>query len=178
MERFLEGLTDCCRVDSNTLGQLSGGKTSLLTFRNGTVSLLLNQASPQLAQEAMRQALCYSFPLAQYAQGGDLPDSYEYAGSIIPGAARLYDESYTDLTAKGFSLGSVTYPDGSSTSVGGHAICQCLPGFDLVPFVYDGMLVDAGALVGPEELNQVISIIFAVIRADDNLFPVDRGNHA
>ena len=63
-------------------------------------------------------------------------------------------------------------------SVGGHAICQCLPGFDLVPFVYDGMLVDAGALVGPEELNQVISIIFAVIRADDNLFPVDRGNHA
>lgn len=116
MERFLEGLTDCCRVDSNTLGQLSGGKTSLLTFRNGTVSLLLNQASPQLAQEAMRQALCYSFPLAQYAQGGDLPDSYEYAGSIIPGAARLYDESYTDLTAKGFSLGSVTYPDGSSTS--------------------------------------------------------------
>ena len=31
MERFLEGLTDCCRVDSNTLGQLSGGKTSLLT---------------------------------------------------------------------------------------------------------------------------------------------------
>ena len=46
MERFLEGLTDCCRVDSNTLGQLSGGKTSLLTFRNGTVSLLLNQASP------------------------------------------------------------------------------------------------------------------------------------
>ena len=64
----------------------------------------------------MRQALCYSFPLAQYAQGGDLPDSYEYAGSIIPGAARLYDESYTDLTAKGFSLGSVTYPDGSSTS--------------------------------------------------------------
>ena len=56
MERFLEGLTDCCRVDSNTLGQLSGGKTSLLTFRNGTVSLLLNQASPQLAQEAMRQA--------------------------------------------------------------------------------------------------------------------------
>ena len=116
MERFLEGLTDCCRVDSNTLGQLSGGKASLLTFRNGTVSLLLNQASPQLAQEAMRQALCYSFPLAQYAQGGDLPDSYEYAGSIIPGAARLYDESYTDLTAKGFSLGSVTYPDGSSTS--------------------------------------------------------------
>lgn len=116
MERFLEGLTDCCRVDSNTLGQLSGGKTSLLTFRNGTVSLLLNQASPQLAQEAMRQALCYSFPLAQYAQGGDLPDSYEYADSIIPGAARLYDESYTDLTAKGFSLGSVTYPDGSSTS--------------------------------------------------------------
>lgn len=116
MERFLEGLTDCCRVDSNTLGQLSGGKTSLLTFRNGTVSLLLNQASPQLAQEAIRQALCYSFPLAQYAQGGDLPDSYEYAGSIIPGAARLYDESYTDLTAKGFSLGSVTYPDGSSTS--------------------------------------------------------------
>ena len=78
MERFLEGLTDCCRVDSNTLGQLSGGKASLLTFRNGTVSLLLNQASPQLA--------------------------------------RLYDESYTDLTAKGFSLGSVTYPDGSSTS--------------------------------------------------------------
>ncbi len=64
----------------------------------------------------MRQALCYSFPLAQYAQGGDLPDSYEYADSIIPGAARLYDESYTDLTAKGFSLGSVTYPDGSSTS--------------------------------------------------------------
>lgn len=64
----------------------------------------------------MRQALCYSFPLAQYAQGGDLPDSYEYAGSIIPGAARLYDESYTDLTAKGFSLGSVTYPGGSSTS--------------------------------------------------------------
>lgn len=60
----------------------------------------------------MRQALCYSFPLAQYAQGGDLPDSYEYAGSIIPGAARLYDESYTNLTAKGFSLGSVTYPDG------------------------------------------------------------------
>lgn len=116
MERFLEGLTDCCRVDSNTLGQLSGGKTSLLTFRNGTVSLLLNQASPQLAQEAMRQALCYSFPLAQYAQGGDLPDSYEYADSIIPGAARLYDESYTDLTAKGFSLGAVTYPDGSSTS--------------------------------------------------------------
>lgn len=116
VERFLEGLTDCCRVDSNTLGQLSGGKASLLTFRNGTVSLLLNQASPQLAQEAMRQALCYSFPLAQYAQGGDLPDSYEYAGSIIPGAARLYDESYTDLTAKGFSLGSVTYPDGSSTS--------------------------------------------------------------
>ena len=116
VERFLEGLTDCCRVDSNTLGQLSGGKASLLTFRNGTVSLLLNQASPQLAQEAMRQALCYSFPLAQYAQGGDLPDSYEYAGSIIPGAARLYDESYTDLTARGFSLGSVTYPDGSSTS--------------------------------------------------------------
>lgn len=26
MERFLEGLTDCCRVDSNTLGQLSGGQ--------------------------------------------------------------------------------------------------------------------------------------------------------
>lgn len=116
VERFLEGLTDCCRVDSSTLGQLSGGKASLLTFRNGTVSLLLNQASPQLAQNAMRQALCYSFPLAQYAQGGDLPDSYEYAGSIIPGAARLYDESYTDLTARGFSLGSVTYPDGSSTS--------------------------------------------------------------
>ena len=116
VERFLEGLTDCCRVDSSTLGQLSGGKASLLTFRNGTVSLLLNQASPQLAQNAMRQALCYSFPLAQYAQGGDLPDSYEYAGSIIPGAARLYDESYTDLTAKGFSLGAVTYPDGSSTS--------------------------------------------------------------
>ena len=116
VERFLEGLTDCCRVDSNTLGQLSGGKASLLTFRNGTVSLLLNQASPQLAQNAMRQALCYSFPLAQYAQGGDLPDSYEYAGSIIPSAARLYDESYTDLTARGFSLGSVTYPDGSSTS--------------------------------------------------------------
>lgn len=68
--------------------------------------------------------------------------------------------------------------EGQLASVGGHAVRQCLPGFDFVPFVYDGMLVDAGALVGPEELNQVISIIFAVIRADDNLFPVDRGNHA
>ena len=116
MERFLEGLTDCCRVDSNTLGQLSGGKTSLLTFRNGTVSLLLNQASPQLAQEAMRQALCYSFPLAQYAQGGDLPDSYEYAGSIIPGAARLYDESYTDLTAKAPSPTPMAAPPPTSAA--------------------------------------------------------------
>lgn len=117
MERFLEGLTDCCRVDSNTLGQLSGGKTSLLTFRNGTVLPGCSiRPPPSWRRRPCGQALCYSFPLAQYAQGGDLPDSYEYAGSIIPGAARLYDESYTDLTAKGFSLGSVTYPDGSSTS--------------------------------------------------------------
>lgn len=116
MERFLEGLSDCCLVDATTLGQLSGGNASLLTFRNGTVSLVLNQNAAALEQESLRQALCYSLQLEQYAQSGDLPDSYEYAGSIIPGAARLYDESYTDLTAKGFSLGSVTYPDGSSTS--------------------------------------------------------------
>ena len=150
MERFLEGLTDCCRVDSNTLGQLSGGKTSLLTFRNGTVSLLLNQASPQLAQEAMRQALCYSFPLAQYAQGGDLPDSYEYAGSIIPGAARLYDESYTDLTAKGFSLGSVTYPDGSSTSDFRRS--------DQLPITYNARAA-AAALEQVKELPQGLTLL-------------------
>ena len=41
--RFLAGKTDCCRVDPITLGQLTGGKASLITFRNGTVSLLLNQ---------------------------------------------------------------------------------------------------------------------------------------
>ena len=116
MERFLAGATDCCRVDTTTLGQLSDGKASLLTFRNGTVSLLLNQEAAGLDQLALREALCYSFQLSQYAESGELPESYEYAESIIPGAAKLYNESYTDLTSRSFSLGTVTYPDGSSTS--------------------------------------------------------------
>lgn len=114
--RFLAGKTDCCWVDPITLGQLTGGKASLLTFRNGTVSLLLNQNAKGTDQLALRQALCYSFELQAFAQSGDLPDPYEYARSIIPAAAKLFNASYTDLTAKGFSLGSVTYPDGSSTS--------------------------------------------------------------
>lgn len=116
MERFLAGLSDCCLVDATTLGQLSGGNASLLTFRNGTVSLVLNQNAAALEQLSLRQALCYSLQLSQYAQSDDLPDAYEYAGSLIPGAARLYDESYIDLTAAGFALGTVTYPDGSSAS--------------------------------------------------------------
>ena len=51
-----------------------------------------------------------------YINNGDLPETYEYAGSMIPAAARLMDKSYTELTAQGFALGTVTYPDGSSTS--------------------------------------------------------------
>lgn len=114
--RFLAGKTDCCRVDPTTLGQLTGGKASLLTFRNGTVSLLLNQNAKGTDQLALRQALCYSFELQAFAQSGDLPDPYEYARSIIPAAAKLFNASYTDVTARGFALGTVTYPDGSSTS--------------------------------------------------------------
>ena len=114
--RFLAGTTDCCRVDAATLGQLSGGSADMLTFRNGTVSLLLNQNAKGLDSIALRQALCYSFALTDYTESGDLPETYEYAKSIIPAAARLMDKSYTELTAQGFALGTVTYPDGSSTS--------------------------------------------------------------
>lgn len=116
IERFLTGITDCCRVDAATLGQLSGGNASLLTFRNGTVSLLLNAENRALEALSLRQALCYSFRLDDYVQSGDLPDTYEYSGSIIPAAAKLNEKSYTELTAKGFLLGTVLYPDGSTTA--------------------------------------------------------------
>ena len=114
VERFLDGKTDCCRVDAVTLRQLSGDAT-LLTFRNGTVSLLLNRNTAQLDQTALRQALCYGFDLRAYTESGRLPAAYEYAGSIVPGAARLFDQSYIDLTRKGFALGTVTFADGSSS---------------------------------------------------------------
>ena len=114
VERFLDGKTDCCRVDAVTLRQLSGDAT-LLTFRNGTVSLLLNRNTAQLDQTALRQALCYGFDLHAYTESGRLPAAYEYAGSIVPGAARLFDQSYIDLTRKGFALGTVTFADGSSS---------------------------------------------------------------
>lgn len=114
--RFLAGQTDCCRVDATTLGQLSGGNASLLTFRNGTISLLLNPKAKELEETALRQALCHSFRLNDYINSGDLPESYEYAGSIIPAAARLMDKSYTELTAQGFALGTVSYSDGSSST--------------------------------------------------------------
>ena len=76
----------------------------------------MNQNAKGTDQLALRQALCYSFELQAFAQSGDLPDPYEYARSIIPAAAKLFNASYIDVTARGFALGTVTYPDGSSTS--------------------------------------------------------------
>lgn len=112
--RFLAGETDCCRVDNSTLRRLEGETSSLLTFRNGTVSLLLNPQKGATASSPLRHALCYSVPLPEYVESGRLPEAYEYAPSVVPEAARLFDQSYGDLTKKGFALGTVTFADGET----------------------------------------------------------------
>ena len=63
------------------------------------------------------------------------------------------------------------------TAVGRHAVCQCLSRFYTVSLINNRTLVYAGALVGTHELNQIIIIIFAIIRFNGNCAPCNFSDH-
>ena len=66
--------------------------------------------------------------------------------------------------------GHIGYEDvvaqGQFAAVRGRAVGQHVTGFDLVAFVDDGALVDAGALVGTFEFQDFVTVDVAVFRAD------------
>lgn len=115
VERFLSGTTDCCAVDHTAAASL-GASASLLTFHNGIYSLLLNEHSGATAVPGVRQALCYSIELLGYTESGRLPEFLSYTNTLAPESARLFEQSYKALTARGFLLGEVTLPDGTLLS--------------------------------------------------------------
>lgn len=116
LERFKNGETDFYAVDYTTAESLSEGRSTILSYQNGMVDLLLNNKAGTATENAdLRRALCLSVELQAYVEDR-LPPYCDYTASLAPASARVFNESYYDLLKKGFALGSVTYSSGQTVT--------------------------------------------------------------
>ena len=67
---------------------------------------------------------------------------------------------------------------GDLAVVSGWAVCQGLPLLELLPHVHNGTLVDTGAVVGAEELDELIGLGNAAVILHADGVGADTGDHA